>query len=160
MENKSQRAQLVAINDLTEEVLCQYAEAIESNNIRVEKDLPELAADVYPRFIHSAVAQLIENAIGSMPNGGDLNVTLIEGDSCWELEIADSVNENRTVKQTTKETTPALPKIDALANRCKLEIARRAAVVHGGQIQTWDCPQGGTANVLVIPRRQESHKSA
>jgi len=27
-----------------------------------------------------------------------------------------------------------------------------AADAHGGHVQTWNCPSGGTANVLIIPK--------
>lgn len=158
-----QSTQFVAIDELTENVLSKFAGQIELSKIRVDKDLPHLSADVYPRFIHAAVSQLIENAIEQMPDGGDLNVTLIEGDRCWELEVADSVPIPQPAKRNPPPNTTGsmiLPVILGIQQRSKLELARRAAMVHGGHIQTWDCPQGGTANVLVIPRRQECRKSA
>ena len=163
-KENSQRgtAQFVAIDKLTDEILTDYARQLASSNIRVDKDLPNLSANVYPRFIHAAVSQLIENAIDQMPTGGELNVTLIEGDRCWELEVADSLPDPQTMKRETNQHTPYLnlPKIVGVQARSKLELAHRAAIVHGGHVQTWDCPQGGTANVLIIPRRQEAHKSA
>lgn len=154
------QAQCISIDSLTEDVLSEFAEKIESSNIRVDKDLPLLSAPVFPQFIHSAVCQLIENAIDAMPAGGELNVTLIDGDSCWELEVADSTATTANCEHSSTLPAIGLPTIIPLDNRSKLELARRAASVHGGHVQTWDCPQGGTANILVIPRRQEIRKAA
>ena len=165
--NQTQKAavrvtQFVSIDELTEDILVQYSGKIESNNIRVDKDLPQISANVYPKFIHAAVSQLIENAIEQMPTGGELNVTLIEGDRCWELEVADSIPDPPTNRREAVEieSGTSLPKIATIEEKSKLEMAHRAAIVHGGHIQTWDCPQGGTANVLIIPRRQECRKLA
>lgn len=161
-EKPDPTTRFIAIDELTEDVLLEFTKQIQSNNIRVDKDLPQLSADVYPKFIHAAVSQLIENAIHQMPTGGELNVTLIEGDRCWELEVADSTTQPGLGKREPFQLDSAmtLPKIVATEERSKLELTRRAATVHGGHVQTWDCPQGGTANVLIIPRRQENSKLA
>ena len=57
------RTQRVSISSMTEDVLKCYAKQIETRNIHVDTDLSDLSASVYPQFIHSAVRQLIENAI-------------------------------------------------------------------------------------------------
>ena len=154
--------QNVAIDELTETILTKYEKQLQSFNIRVDKDLPSLSANIYPRFIHAAVSQLIENAIDQMASGGELNVTLVEGDRCWELEVADSMSFPMFEDRGAAVISPvqSLPKIVAAEKRSRLELAHRAAQVHGGHVQSWDCPQGGTANVLVIPRRQKTQTSA
>lgn len=154
----------VSINSLTESVLRRYTERIESKNIRIEKELQSLTAAVFPAFIDSAVCKLIENAIEATPHGGELNVTLIDGEDCWELEVADSAFEfSRNSDDSYSSFTAQIPQPIAgssVHERARLEVVRRAATLHGGKVQTWDCPQGGTANVLVIPRRQETNKAA
>ena len=114
-----------------------------------------MTARVFPKFIDSAVGQLIENAIEATSPGGELNITLIDGDDCWELEIADSPYEEFPRDQPIENGNRNSP-----LEQSRMEVVRRAAVVHGGKIQTWECPQGGIANVLVIPRRQETNKAA
>ena len=152
----------VSIDQLTEGILTDFETQLESNNIRVDKDLPNFSADVYPRFIHAAVCQLIENAIQQMPSGGELNVTLIEGERCWELEVADSLPNPQMRKHNSPTALPhtMLPRIAGIEPDLKLEVAQHAADLHGGHVQSWDCPQGGTANVLVIPRQRDRHKAA
>jgi len=156
-------ARTVSIDSLTEAVLRRYNDRIESKNIRIEKELQSLTAAVFPAFIDSAVCKLIENAIESTPCGGELNVTLIDGEDCWELEVADSAIEvTRSNRGSALLPDQSLEVVATgpVDKRARLEVIRRAATVHGGKIQTWDCPQGGTANVLVIPRRQEVNKAA
>lgn len=154
----------VSIDSLTEAVLKRYTDRIESKNIRIEAELQSLTAAVFPAFIDSAVCKLIENAIESTPRGGELNVTLIDGEDCWELEVADSAFEltrsNNGGGSSLSDQVPGSVATGSVDKRARLEVIRRAATVHGGKIQTWDCPQGGTANVLVIPRRQEVNKAA
>ncbi len=110
-----------------------------------------------PEVIHRAVANLIENAIDAMPKGGELLVTLVDCRHQWELEVADtsSIQEAGEIPAThDREPTlkSELIRLQADGSPERLEIANSAAMVHGGQVQTWECPQGGTANVLVIPR--------
>ncbi len=155
-------AQCISISTMTEEVLQCYKPQIDTRNILVDTDLTTLSARVYPHFIHSAVCQLIENAIDAMPSGGELNVTLVDGEACWELEVSDS-RTPRTPRGLRASGTVAIQGQNQQpdqANHPKLEMARCAALLHGGKMQTWNCPLGGTANVLVIPRRQETGKAA
>ncbi len=145
----------IAIDSLTEDVLGRYSQELKSKRIRLDKELASLTARVFPKFIDSAVGQLIENAIEATSPGGELNITLIDGDDCWELEIADSPYEEFPRDQPIENGNRNSP-----LEQSRMEVVRRAAVVHGGKIQTWECPQGGIANVLVIPRRQETNKAA
>ena len=144
---------LIEINHLTQDLVASFTSRFEQQNIRVETDLPEVTANVFPEVIHRAVANLIENAIDAMPKGGELLVTLVDCRGQWELEVADTSSLLET--PSTRAEPRAGDEPIGLQADCapeRLEIANSAAMVHGGQVQTWECPQGGTANVLVIPR--------
>jgi len=128
---------------------------MKQQKIILETDLDTFDAFINPKLLHSAAAALVENAIEAMPNGGEISITLIDGKHQWELEVADSFgmafNSFERKNQPTDDTLPVVipfPQTERLRN------AHRAAMAHGGQIQTWSCPQGGTAHVLVIPRRR------
>ena len=151
------RKSSIEINHLTKDLVASFTSRFERQNIRVETDLPEVKADVIPEVIHRAVANLIENAIDAMPKGGELLVTLVDCRHQWELEVADTssipkVGEAPTSRDRELKLKSEPIRLQAECSPERLEIANSAAMVHGGQVQTWECPQGGTANVLVIPR--------
>ena len=55
--------------------------------------------------------------------------------------------------QPSGDAVDELPIIIPFPFNDSLRSAYRAALKHEGEIQSWDCPQGGRAYVLVIPRR-------
>ena len=143
----------IEINNLTEDLVASFSGRFEKRNIRVETDLTMVTADVFPEAIHRAVASLLENAIDSMPTGGELLVTLVDCRHQWELEVADTRSANETLTTYSDFHSSSEPiRLQATYGQERLEVANSAAMIHGGQVQTWECPQGGTANVLVIPR--------
>lgn len=155
----------ISVDRIAQQALHQFDEEIALRNIVLEIDLPETQASVYPQAIHTAVTQLIENAIQAMPSGGELSVTLIDGESQWELEIADSASRSSSgATATVDDTIPThngqLKNLEPSVPSTYLDTAMSAAMLHGGQVQTWDCPQGGTANVLVIPRFLDRKRAA
>ena len=93
-----------------------------------------------------------------------MSVTLVDGENQWELEVADSLpHTKRGMMPADATTTTPLslyaPEIQVLPESERLRLAMDVAMNHGGQIQTWNCPQGGKANVLVIPRILQNNVS-
>ena len=142
----------VSIGELARGVIQSYESVFQSTHINVETDLHELVDTVYPQAIHKAVSNLIEMAIESMPSGGDLLITLVDGSHHWELEIADSSPAAVGEPDANPESGNQLARIIPMPQDRRMGAAQTAAMIHGGQVQTWQCPQGGQANVLVIPR--------
>ena len=121
-------------------VVGRYAQKIRQKNLNIELDLAPIQAKVDQRIIDQALCLLIEYAIEKSPNGGEVDITLVDSDDQWELEIADS--------RIEFEQMPVLDR-----NEIRLYDARRAAKKHGGLVRSFLCPQGGTANSLVIPHK-------
>ena len=148
----------VPIDQLTEKVIRSFAGKFHDQMIKVDADIETVSAPVNSQSIHAAVSKLIENAIDSMPDGGNINVTLIDGQHHWELEVADSVGEiygdrwKKEVESNNDIHSQNLLRISA--ENPQLETVRSVANSHGGQLQSWVFPQGGAAHVLIIPRRQ------
>ena len=141
------------VKQFIDEILEKYRPRLTQQKINIETDLDTFDAEFHPSLLHSAAAALVENAIGSMPNGGEISVTLIDGKHQWELEVADSLGmAYNSFEKESEKPAKTLPVIIPFAETEKLRDAHRAAIAQGGQIQSWNCPQGGTANVLVIPR--------
>jgi signal transduction histidine kinase len=131
----------------------------------LESLAPQLAAqristevDVSPRvfvwadgdMLRRAVLNLVLNALDVMPEGGELTITCVEAVRRVELEIADSGpglsdEVRRQIFEpffTTKSGGTGLG----------LAIVQRIAEAHGGSVAASNCPQGGAAFTLSIPR--------
>lgn len=165
-------ARRISISRMVQDLVLSLGDHLASSHITVDLDIQPLEAVADPSQIQNAMKGLVRNALRAMPRGGELSVTLIDGPYQWELEVADT-STNRFVEEALASATPdaepgnetsnslasqaATPVPDAAWDNEDLAVVQRVADAHGGQLQTWNCPLGGTANVLVIPRR---HKNA
>jgi signal transduction histidine kinase len=90
------------------------------------------------------------NALDVMPGGGEIVVTACEGFEGFELEVADSgpgireEDETRLFEPffTTKETGTGLG----------LSVVAHMAEAHGGSVIAENCPEGGAAFTIRLPR--------
>ena len=127
--------------------------------IRLELDVQPIDAMVDVDLVRQALSGLIENAIESTPDGGEITITSIDSPHQWEIEVADSSRYRQDDQETPfaevdNETNVDLAILIPFPATDKLREAYRAAFQHDGQIQSWRCPQGGLAYALVIPRRR------
>jgi hypothetical protein len=137
------------------ELLDSYQTLLERKNISLVKDFDDVVAPFDVTLVSSAIRALVDNAIQSMPLGGELSAILIDGKHQWELEIADTVwpSKNSVARQAPAEDSHR-PVILPFPENEYLRVAHRAAITHGGEVQTWKCPLGGTAHVLAIPKQK------
>lgn len=143
------------VEQFISELVNVYRPRMTQQRIILETDFDTFDACVYPSLLHSAASALVENAIEAMPNGGEISITLIDGKYQWELEVADSLGMAfNSFERSTRNPDNSLPVVIPFPETEQLRNAHRAALKQGGQIQTWSCPQGGTAHVLVIPRKR------
>lgn len=140
------------VRALVDEVCEALGPQLDAQSIRVSTDVPPslfLSAD--REMLRRAVLNLVLNAIDAMQDGGQLVFTSFEGPRGFELEIADSgpgLNEEQLRKvfdpfYTTKSEGTGLG----------LAIVHRIAEAHGGRIVARNCPEGGAAFTIEIPRR-------
>lgn len=140
------------VSDLVEEVRDSMAPQLEAQSVEVELDVPPntvLTAD--REMLRRAVLNLMLNALDVMPQGGELVITSYDGPSGFELEVADS-GPGLTQEQkkrlfepfyTTKERGTGLG----------LSVVYHVAQSHGGMVTADNCPEGGAAFTIKIPRR-------
>jgi len=166
-QHKFQTSQSAPVGEFVKTIFDSYHETFENQSVIVDFDFENVTAPFDVQLIKEATRSLIQNAIEKMPNGGTISATLIDGQHQWELEIADSSGAKfnpfdekaKPERQTESSDSTAhdLPVIIPFPESDSLRNAHRSAIAHHGHIQTWDCPQGGTAHVLVIPKR--AHRS-
>lgn len=138
------------------ESIAQLKQTISRKMIRVDLDLSpvdELVQD--GGQLPGVIFELIKLGVDSTPVRGDLSITLVAAPYQWELEVADSAPSPSIVwfHDSGRPRGAALVRAIPLLQG-KLEPVIRGAQSLGGTIQSWGCPQGGTANVLTMPRRQ------
>jgi len=94
-----------------------------------------------------------------MPNGGELEATLINAEHQWELEIADSGKREKSEPIETKETDSELPRVVGVKRSPHIEVLNQLGILMNATIQSWNCPLGGTASVLVVPKMRGNEQT-
>lgn len=139
------------MRDLVDEICDSLNPQFEAQGIEISIDVPPntvVAAD--REMLRRAILNLVLNAVDVMPGGGDLVITSFDGPAGFELEIADS--------------GPGLPEEQARlfdpffttksnGTGLGLAIVHRIVESHGGQISAVNCPDGGAAFTIELPRR-------
>lgn len=148
-----------SLSDFVRQVVSGYRSECESKNVTVVMDLEEVAAPYDRTLVHRAVTAMIENAIDAMPDGGELEATLVNAEYQWELEIADSGN-RISDKEMQVSTDSELPRIVAVETNAHLGKLNQLSILMNAAIQSWNCPLGGTAHVLVVPKMNSRETSS
>lgn len=170
----TQPAHTVCVGEFVRTIVEAYEPQLRQNSIEIETDFEPIKTSFNGDLVRSITYSLIENAAQKMPNGGVISLTLIDGNHQWELEVADSeeiafgdTESNNDLggfalanpKSNVSPAETDLPKIVPVTESDSLRRAQLAATSHGGQIQIWDCPQGGTAHVFVAPKQRNANSN-
>lgn len=141
-----------ALRTLVEEVAQSLAPKCKAPAIEITLDIPSnLRVTADPALIRRAVEHLMLGAIAAMPNGGSLLATSAAGRDAIELEIADTgatLSDNGRHHAFDPSGTT-----ERGASGWDLAMVRRIAEIHGGKATVANCPDGGVAFTLRIPRR-------
>jgi signal transduction histidine kinase len=146
------REQSVDVRELVEEVCSSQARRLADAGIELAIDVPHRATAWGDReMLRTAVANLVHNAGDAMPTGGELVITCHEGRYGLELEVADSGPglDDEALTRAFEPYFTTKPNCAGLG----LAVARRIAEAHGGEVLAANCPEGGAAFTLRIPRR-------
>ena len=108
-------------------------------------------------MLRQAVANLVVHAIDTMPDGGSLVVTSSAGPNTVELEIADSGS--GLPEEMQHQAAGELFRSSAGTVDFGLAVACRIAQLHGGKVTAMNCPEGGAAFTLSIPRTVATEKA-
>lgn len=150
-DHRPPRRERVMVRELIEEVRTACGPQLQSQAIHVEIDVPLGESVLADRgMLRDCLRHLVQNALEAMPRGGSLVVTSCNGPSALELEIADSgPGLSREIRLrafdpefTTKHGSAGMG----------LTHVRRMINAHGGQVLVRNCPEGGAAITIRIPR--------
>ncbi|HEY5311318.1 MAG TPA: ATP-binding protein [Pirellulales bacterium] len=141
----------INVRDLVDDVCASLAPQFEAQSIEVVANLPAQTTIAADRdMFRRAVLNIALNALDAMPDGGELVFTACPSRDGFELEIADSgpgLGEEASRRAfepffSTKSTGTGLG----------LAIVERIAEAHGGWAGAVNCPEGGAAFTIRIPR--------
>lgn len=141
----------ILIREVVAEVCDDLAIPLVERGIQVDIDASDQSLVGDAGMLRRAVANLVRNAIDAMPNGGELVITAYQGPYALELEVADSgpgvddVMLHR-IFDPFYSTRP-------LRAGLGLTVVRSVAEAHGGDVSVANCPEGGAAFTLRLPRR-------
>ena len=141
-----------SVGEMLREVCDSLQPQLTAQRIDLELDIADgltLAAD--RDMLRRAVMNLVLNSLDAMPNGGQLVLTGVDGLHGFELEVGDSGDgipsgvRERIFEPffTTKNEGTGLG----------LAIVYQIAETHGGSVTAANCPEGGAAITIRIPRR-------
>ncbi|MFN5320294.1 MAG: hypothetical protein ACK49R_07355 [Planctomycetota bacterium] len=116
--------------------------------LSTEVDLDEVPGESANPQSQQAIHQFLHELIEIAKPQSHLAITLINGNSQWELEVAAEFNGVRTFHQPGPSPTTSPTSIPGSAH------LREVAFACGGELEQWDCPQGGQAIVLVVAKHR------
>jgi signal transduction histidine kinase len=144
--------QTFLVGDVVSEVCESLEPQLEAQMIDVDIDVPPNTLMTADReMIRRALLNLVLNAIDVMPEGGSLVITSYDSPRGIELEVADSgPGLTDEVKRRAFE-----PFYSTKQNGTGLGLAivYHVAEAHGGTVTAQNCPEGGAAFTIKIPRR-------
>jgi signal transduction histidine kinase len=144
--------QTFLVCELVKEVCESLEPQLDAQMINVELDVPPntlLTAD--REMFRRAILNLVLNAIDAMRGGGELVITSYDGSRGFELEVADS-GPGLSDEQKRKAFEPFYS-TKQNGTGLGLAIVYHVAEAHGGTVTATNCPEGGAAFTIKIPRR-------
>lgn len=155
-----------SVRSLLVRLLTEMQPEIQARRVQLELDLDDVqmdrsglasmlpAVNANPTVIR-AIRGLLADAIESTSFDGELSVTLIDADSSWELELATTEQRSQSKGiDVTRQSREIKNRMVGGVRGRNFAISNQAANECGGQIQIMECPQGGSARILVMPKRQ------
>jgi len=143
---------IVGIRSLIDDVLSSLHPQFAAQGIQLRLDCPVstvVAAD--REALRRAILNLVLNAMDAMPDGGELAVTVVECRDSVELEIADS-GPGLSDEARRRAFEPFFT-TKASGIGLGLAIVFRLVESHGGNVVACNCPEGGAAFTIRLPRR-------
>ena len=141
----------------------EFRARCDAQGVAIETDLSDCRAIADIAFVKAMTAGLISNALVAMPAGGELSFTLIDSAHQWELEVADTgPNPSRLGKPSDQrrmqeasvapDDEQSLPRVIEFPATETLRDVIRLAHQNRASVESFACPLGGTAWVMVVSK--------
>lgn len=141
-----------SVRELVDEVCLSIGPQLDAQSIHVSADVsPATSISADREMLRRAMLNLMLNSLDAMSDGGELVITAIDGLQGFELEIADS-GPGLSDEQLSHLFDPFYS-TKATGTGLGLSIVQRIAESHGGRVTAANCPEGGAAFTIEIPRR-------
>jgi signal transduction histidine kinase len=138
--------------DLVDEVCDAIHPQLDAQKIELSIDVPPDTLTYGDReMLRRAILNLALNSLDAMPQGGELVITSFDGPDGFELEIADS-GPGLSAEQLARMFDPFFT-TKATGTGLGLAIVQRIVESHAGQLTAVNCPDGGAALTIQLPRQ-------
>ena len=150
--NREPQRAYFSVRDLVHEICDALQPQLDAQGIQLSLDVPRDASAYADReMVRRAILNLALNAIDAMPGGGELVITSYDGPTGLELEVADS-GPGLSPDQLARMFDPFFT-TKATGTGLGLAIVQRIVEAHGGSLTALNCPEGGAALTLALPRQ-------
>jgi len=140
-----------SVRELVDEVCEAVGPQLDAQSIRITTDVaPGVRVSADREMMRRAMLNLMLNALDAMQAGGELIITSFDGPQGFELEIADS-GPGLSSEQLQHLFDPFYS-TKTTGTGLGLAIVQRIAEAHGGRVTAVNCPEGGAAFTIQIPR--------
>jgi signal transduction histidine kinase len=140
------------LRELIDEVCESLAPQLMAQGIESTIDVsPTILLTADRDMLRRAIVNLVFNALDAMRDGGGLYITAVDHPQAVELEIADSGP--GIDPQVCKRIFEPFFTTKSEGTGLGLPIVMRIAEAHGGSVEVKNCPEGGAAFTILLPRR-------
>ncbi len=141
----------VDLRELGREIANELSPQAESRNIRIGLELEPISASADRKLIHSAISNLLGNAIKFTRTGGSISVRLSEFEqfACFEIEDECGGIPERVAKELFEPFAQGAK--DKTGFGIGLMIVQQAAEAHGGSVSVENLPAKGCCFRLQLP---------
>lgn len=147
-------ARTPSIKQLMLEIVTQLGPEIRARQLALDFDLDDVPIRGQAFPMTTAIQCLLSFAIEQSPNRSELSITLIDCGDHWELELAGPFDDLIANRESDGPTPNVVRLASVVCRDERLQRAEMIAIACGGDIEVWQCPQGGLALVLHVPQRR------
>lgn len=157
--DRDPRRESIDLRMLINEVLASLAPQFAAQEIEACLDISaEVGFSADPEMLRRALLNLALNALDAMPDGGRLSISAHEGPWGIEIEVADTGV--GLCDEARRRAFEPFFSTKSHGTGLGLAIVARIAEVHGGACLAQNCPDGGAAFTVRLPKTSHYMEAA